>query len=143
MGQSVRFEGLKASERNEISLIEDLYDVCESYSSGDGTDRYDRETEKILRSCFDMLEPFYKTYVEFQEKEDNAIPEAMRFASETIEETKEDEENKEDEDSQEEFLASKEESLASKSNGNLKIVQRLIEEEQKEENKDAMAASNP
>lgn len=141
--QSVRFEGLQESERNEISLIEDLYDVCERYDSGHGTDRYDRETGKILRSCFDMLEPFYETYVEFQNKEDNAIPEAMRFASETMEELKEDEENEEDKDSDEELLASKEESIHSKINGHLKIVKRLIEEQRKEDNKDTMAAWNP
>jgi len=95
--QSVRFQGLQASERNEISLIEDLYDVCESYTPvRDATDRYDSETAQIVRSCFDMLEPFYKTYQEFQAKEDNAIPEAMRFASESMEETREDKEIEEE-----------------------------------------------
>jgi len=129
--QSGRFEGLQESERNEISLLEDLYDVCERYNSGrktDPSDRYETETAQIVRSCLAMLEPFYKTYLEFQNKEDNAIPEAMRFASDTMEERKEEEE-------------SEEESMASKINRHLKLVQRLMQEEQKDQNKDAVAAT--
>jgi len=126
--QSGRFEGLQESERNEISLLEDLYDICESYNSGRKTDRYETETAQIVRSCLAMLEPFYKTYLEFQKKEDNAIPEAMRFASDTMEERKEEKE-------------SEEESIASKINRHLKLVQRLMQEEQKDQNKDAVAAT--
>jgi len=124
--QSVRFEGLEESERNEISLIEDLYDVCERYAPVRrvATDRYESETAQIVRNCFDMLEPFYRTYQEFQNKEDSAIPEAMRFASELMEETREDDE---------ETVADA--PLASKINRHLKIVKRLMEEEKKEENK--------
>lgn len=107
--QSGRFEGLQESERNEISLLEDLYDVCERYNSGrktDPSDRYETETAQIVRSCLAMLEPFYKTYLEFQIKVDNAIPEPMRFASETTAE--------------------------------IKFVRRLIQKEQKDQNKGAV-----
>jgi len=74
--QDFRFMGLPESERREISLIEALYDVCENFDLGedfDSTDRYERETEQIVRRCYDMLSRFQGTYQEFEAKEERAI----------------------------------------------------------------------
>jgi len=74
--QDFRFMGLPESERREISLIEALYDVCENFDLGedfDSSDRYERETEQIVRRCYDMLSRFQGTYQEFEAKEERAI----------------------------------------------------------------------
>jgi len=74
--QDYRFIGLAESERREISLIEALYDVCENFDLGedfDSTDRYEHETEQIVRRCYDMLSHFQGTYQEFESKEKKAI----------------------------------------------------------------------
>merc|ERR1719411_77729 len=74
--QDFRFKGLKESERRQISLIEALYDVCENFDLGedfDSSDRYERETEQIVRRCYYMLSRFQGTYQEFEAKEERAI----------------------------------------------------------------------
>jgi len=74
--QDFRFMGLPKSERQEISLIEALYDVCENFDLGEdfrSSDRYERETEQIVRRCYDMLSHFQGTYQEFEAKEERAI----------------------------------------------------------------------
>jgi len=75
--QDFRFMGLAESERREISLIEALYDVCENFDLGedfDSTDRYEHETEQIVRRCYDMLSHFQGTYQEFESKEKIILP---------------------------------------------------------------------
>jgi len=74
--QDFRFMGLPESEHREISLIEALYDVCENFDLGEdfhSSDRYERETEQIVRRCYDMLSHFQGTYQEFEAKEERAI----------------------------------------------------------------------
>merc|ERR1719411_743508 len=74
--QDFRFKGLKESERRQISLIEALYDVCENFDLGedfDSSDRYERESEQLVRRCYEMLSRFQGTYQEFESKEERAI----------------------------------------------------------------------
>jgi len=70
-----RLMGLEESQRQEVALIESIFDICEKADDidYDRTNRYEEETQLIVARCFYMLTPFLETYRELQDNAERPI----------------------------------------------------------------------